>query len=75
MSSTLRKKSIGVESGIYPEGMAVFTAKVRSESKLVSGVILQTGRSAPLLNFTVAEARDLAVALLMVAAQAEADNE
>lgn len=75
MSSILREKSVGVESSIYPEGMAVFTAKVRSESKLVSGVILQAGRSAPLLNLTVAEARDLAVALLLVAAQAEADNE
>lgn len=71
----LREKSVGVESSIYPEGLAVFTADVRSNGKLEKGVILQAGRIAFLLNLTVAEARDLATALLLVAAKAEADNE
>lgn len=73
-SRELRASVVTVDSSVNSEKLAVFTQKVRSNGKITYGVILQRDEVIPLLNLTPAEARELATALLLVAAEADARN-
>lgn len=68
-----KTKRVEVANSMQSDKIVVLTAGVKDCGDSVTGVAVESEDG--IIYLTVAEARDLAVALLLVAAQAEADNE